>query len=167
MTISFDLDDTLCSNFGEFEMEQYTILNRILWAEKTRKGTTYLFHELEKQGIKIVIYTTSLRTVFYMKRTFLSYGLKPSRFINERLNRKILDEHKCYCSKNPRLHGIDLHVDDSKGVELEGLHNHFKVLQIAPSDEDWTNKILIRLNELKKECGIYISLYIILQSILF
>jgi hypothetical protein len=42
MTISFDLDDTLCSNFGEFEMEQFTILNRILWAEKIRKGAKYL-----------------------------------------------------------------------------------------------------------------------------
>ena len=44
-------------------------------------------------------------------------------------------------SKNPRLFGIDLHLDDSEGVAEEGREWGFDVLVLDPADLDWTPKV--------------------------
>ena len=45
-------------------------------------------------------------------------------------------------SKFPPSFGIDLHVDDSEGVKMEGDEHGFRVLCIDPYDTHWAEKLL-------------------------
>lgn len=147
MIISFDIDDTLVSSSPGFSVEDPTLFSRIIGVEKIRKGTVKLFQDLEARNHKIWIYTTSYRSQLYLKIMFLAYGLKPKKFINERVNRKELDRINCKASKNPGIFGIDIHVDDSIGVVEEGKRYNFKTIQVAPLDTKWIEKIIQRIEE--------------------
>lgn len=140
MIISFDIDDTLIS--PDFPSEPITIMAQILKTEKLRKGTIKLFQKLKEENHEIWIYTTSFRSTLKLRLIFFAYGLYPTKFINETINRKTLKENNCSTSKNPKLFGIDLHVDDSKGVGMEGELHDFKTLIISPEDENWDTKVL-------------------------
>jgi hypothetical protein len=45
-------------------------------------------------------------------------------------------------SKYPPAFGIDLHVDDSEGVGLEGQRYGFAVVVVSPEDPDWAARVL-------------------------
>lgn len=141
MIISFDIDNTLIPYSTEFEVEERPLLAKILGAESIRKGTIALFKELENKGHEIWIYTTSFRSIFSLKKTFKAYGLHPAKIINQKINQEALKKHNCHASKNPRLFGIDIHIDDSEGVEMEGKKYGFKTIIIQPSDQKWTQTI--------------------------
>lgn len=147
MIISFDIDDTLIPCSWEFDLEKPTLITKLLGAEPLRKGTITLFSELENQGFEIWIYTTSFRTKWSLSKTFWAYGLKPRRIINETINQKLLRKHQCKTSKNPKLFGIDTHVDDSKGVWLEGQQVGFKVIHVKPDDQQWVETIFKELSK--------------------
>ena len=142
MIISFDIDNTLIPYADEFEVERQTLLARLLGAEKIRKGSIELFHELENKGHQIWIYTTSFRTKFSLWKTFISYGLNPRKIINGQTSQRQLSKHNCKASKHPKLFGIDIHVDDSEGVKREGERYGFQVIFVDPSDQDWQNTVL-------------------------
>lgn len=145
MTISFDIDNTLILYSNEFEIEALPIISKILGAEALRIGTKELFTWLEERGHHIWIYTTSYRSIFKLKKTFLLNGLHPKGFINETINQKQLKKHQCKASKHPKLFGINIHVDDSEGVGLEGKKYGFKTIIINPDDKDWIKKIMKRI----------------------
>ncbi len=44
-------------------------------------------------------------------------------------------------SKYPPAFGIDLLVDDSPGVAIEGQRHGFAVLVVEPTDSEWTVKV--------------------------
>jgi hypothetical protein len=44
-------------------------------------------------------------------------------------------------SKRPHAFGIDLHVDDSPGVEEEGRRHGFQVVVVHPTAEDWSRPV--------------------------
>ena len=142
MIISFDIDNTLIPYSNEFEVERMTLFSRLFKAEPIRKGTIELFKVLEERGHQIWIYTTSFRTKFNLNKTIKLYGLNPSNIINQNQNQKILLYHRCNASKNPGLFGIDVHIDDSKGVEIEGRNYGFKTIIVNPDDPEWAIKIL-------------------------
>jgi hypothetical protein len=56
-------------------------------------------------------------------------------------------------SKNPAAFGIDLHVDDSDGVRMEGEQHGFEVVVVTPDDRDWTAKVLRAADELAGSRG--------------
>jgi hypothetical protein len=45
-------------------------------------------------------------------------------------------------SKYPPAFRIDLHIDDSLGVAMEGADHQFAVLVISPEDPDWARRVL-------------------------
>lgn len=45
-------------------------------------------------------------------------------------------------SKLPTAFDIDLHVDDSEGVQIEGYDHGFRVVVVRPDDEQWAHKVL-------------------------
>lgn len=145
MIISFDIDNTLIPYSDEFEVEDKTLLSRLLFAEPLRIGTVHLFHQLKKDNHELWIYTTSFRSKFTLRKTFLSYGLRPSKIINQQINSSELKRHNCSASKNPKLFGIDLHIDDSKGVGQEGVKYGFETIIIDTDDLKWTEKILTKV----------------------
>lgn len=145
MIISFDIDNTLISYIDEFPLKERSLKAKIFGAESIRKGTIRLFMELDRRGHTIWIYTTSFRTKFCLKKTFWAYGLSPSHIINETINLPKLKQHGCKASKNPKIFGIDLHIDDSKGVEIEGEKYGFRTIIIPIEDLDWVNRILTNI----------------------
>ena len=142
MNISFDMDDTLVSSDPRFLHESYTVLPKLLGAERLRQGTVSLFRQLEKRGHQVIIYTTSHRSVYSLRKTFMAYGLRPERFINGEENRKVLQSFDCHASKNPGLFNIDLHIDDLPGVGVEAERYTFDAVIIAVDDTAWVEKIL-------------------------
>lgn len=147
MIISFDIDNTLIPYSDEFPVEERRFKAKLLGAEPIRKGTIKLFKDLEHEGHQIWIYTTSFRIKLQLKRTFWAYGLSPSNFINETINQKKLKQHRCRASKNPKLFGIDLHIDDSEGVRIEGERYGFRTIIISPDDQHWVQKILSNIGD--------------------
>lgn len=145
MIISFDIDNTLVPYSDEFEVEERKLLSRMMGAERIRKGTIELWVKLQNKGHEIWIYTTSNRSVFSLKKTFRSYGLTPTKFINGKINQETLRRNNCQASKNPKLFGIDVHIDDSKGVEVEGEQFGFRTIIIDVSDKAWVEKVVERI----------------------
>jgi hypothetical protein len=50
-------------------------------------------------------------------------------------------EVQARCTKHPPSFGIDLLIDDSDGVRMEGERHGFRVLVVKPGDEEWAQKI--------------------------
>ncbi|HYF68985.1 MAG TPA: HAD family hydrolase [Ohtaekwangia sp.] len=142
MIISFDLDDTLIPGTKQFDTEQQNLIQKLTGIEKIRKGTIGLFKELRSRGHSIYIYTTSLRPTFKANLTFRSYGIPVDRIINQQCHDRELKENKTRCSKFPPAFGIDIHVDDSPGLKIEGERFNFRTIIISEGDLTWTDKVL-------------------------
>ena len=54
-----------------------------------------------------------------------------------------------YSSKFPPAFNFHIHIDDLKGVGIEGEKYGFKTIIIKPSDKDWIIKINNKLKELE------------------
>lgn len=59
-----------------------------------------------------------------------------------RFNGQAAHGFSCLPSKFPLAFGIDLHIDDSEGVRMEGEAHGFRVLVVRPDDERWTLRVL-------------------------
>lgn len=145
MNISFDLDSTLIPNGKEFDTEKENWKTKLFKVEKLRKGTTELISLLQKEGHKINIYTTSFRSKQRIRFTFLCYNIKVERIVNQTENQKKLKMLNIDSSKYPKAFDFDLHIDDSKGVEIESQKFDFNVLIIAPNDQNWDEKIINKI----------------------
>lgn len=150
MNISFDLDSTLIPNGNEFETEKRNVLAKLLGIEKIRLGTYTIIKELQNKEHKVHIYTTSFRSKIRIRLTLLFYGIKISRIVNQSENYKILKKKNINSSKYPSAFGFDLHIDDSKGVEIESKNFNFDVIIVEPSDEYWIDKIRKEISKIKK-----------------
>lgn len=142
MTISFDLDDTLIPGMKQFPTEPQRFWHRLFSREKLRAGTPALMKALKGQDCKIYIYTTSLRSPAYIRRLFLSYGISLDKVINKTVHDKALKGQAGTPSKLPSIFDIDLHIDDSPGVEEEGIRFNFRTLIVEEHDGDWVNSVL-------------------------
>ncbi|WP_375559150.1 HAD family hydrolase [Bernardetia sp. OM2101] len=141
MNISFDLDSTLIPHGNEFEAEQRSFFAKTLGIEPIRLGTAKLISDLQKEGHIIHIYTTSFRSKFKVWLMLFYYGIKVNRIINQQHNQKILKSRNINSSKFPPAFGFDVHIDDLKGVEIEGQKLNFKTIIILPNDKSWIEKI--------------------------
>ena len=144
MRISFDIDDTLI--FYDKSKNKSTN-DKLLSGEILREGTIELLKEMQ-QNHELWIYTTSLRSPFFLKLFFKLKGIKIERVINQKVHQELLKDLKMKSSptKLPNRYEIDLHIDDSEGVVMEGEKYRFNVLRIDPNDLDWTTKIKQQIN---------------------
>jgi hypothetical protein len=140
MIISFDLDDTLIPGVKRFNTEPQSLLQRLWGIEKLRLGAIQLIRDLQKQGHTIYVYTTSYRSTSKIRWMFRTYGIKLDKIINQTLHQKI-PGHRSY-SKYPPAFAIDIHIDDSKGVEMEGARFNFKTIIITEDNPNWTAFVL-------------------------
>ncbi|WP_445455116.1 HAD family hydrolase [Flavobacterium sp. HNIBRBA15423] len=145
MNISFDLDSTLIPYSNEFETERRNLLAKFIGIEKIRKGTPKLIRKLQEEGHQIHIYTTSYRKKFQIRITFKYYGLSVNKIVNQIENRQILTQLNLNSSKSPNTFGFDIHIDDSKGVEMEGEKFNFKTIIVDPNDKNWEETIINKL----------------------
>ncbi len=144
--ISFDIDDTLACQLHHSPTERSRLpacVHRWL-GEPLRSGTRSLTRELRRQGCSVWVYTSSGRTPSYIRRWLLLYGIHVDGVVNSELHKQALTERGLANapSKLPPAFDIDLHVDDSEGVQLEGIDHGFRVVVVDPQDEQWAQRVL-------------------------
>lgn len=142
MIISFDLDDTLIPGMKQFPTERRGIWQKLFSREKIRAGTIELIKALKAKNHRIFIYTTSYRSPAYIRRLFFSYGIFPEKIINKSVHDKTLGKRGAAISKYPPAFNIDVHIDDSPGVAMEGDRHQFNTIIVAEEDLHWGNNIL-------------------------
>jgi hypothetical protein len=143
--ISFDIDDTLACLPEHAAAEDSKLpgfVHRWL-GEPLRSGTRELIRDLRRQGCSIWIYTSSGRTPAYIRRWLMLYGIHVDGVVNSDRHQHILAQNglENSPSKLPSAFDIDLHVDDSEGVRLEGVDHGFRVVVVCPKDEHWAQKV--------------------------
>ncbi len=148
MNISFDLDSTLIPYETEFETEQLSFIARLCGVEPIRKGSKELISDLQKQGNKVNIYTTSFRSKNKIRFTLWYYGIRVDKIITQHENQSVLKSMNIYSSKYPPAFNFDIHIDDSKGVGMEAEKYNFKVIIIDVDDKDWVDRISKRILEI-------------------
>lgn len=144
--ISFDIDDTLACQLHHCATEHSRLpvfVHRWL-GEPLRLGTRSLIRQLRRQGCSIWVYTSSGRPPSYIRRWLLLYGIHVDGVVNSVRHNHALTVHgfSNSPSKFPPAFGIDLHVDDSEGVKIEGHHHGFRVVVVRPDDENWAQRVL-------------------------
>lgn len=146
MRISFDIDETLVCRRNNVPVEP----RRLPWifhrwlGEPLRRGTRSLVQQLQQRGCGVWIYTTSERTSCQIWLWLFLHGIRVDGVVNAERHRRELSSHRFSRppSKYPPAFGINLHVDDSEGVRLEGDEHGFRVIIVRPDDEDWAQKVL-------------------------
>jgi len=142
MRIAFDLDGTVVPmSAGQFPALPSRWPWRAVFRERLRDDTITLMRELRGQGHEVWIYTSSLRPIGYIRLWFLSCRVSLSGVINAETARKAAPSAGHRASKFPPAFGIDLLVDDSAGVELEGRQFGFSVVRVDPGDHRWASKV--------------------------
>lgn len=163
ITVSFDLDDTLTSHSDRVPMER-GFLPRFVYrwlGEPLRQGTTALMRELRRRGCSVWIYTSSGRSPFHIRRWLLLHGIFVDGVVNSERHRQsqspqsldampVPETPERMPSKFPPAFGIDLHVDDSEGVRMEGAQHGFRVVVVNPEDERWGDKVLEAVKRLQR-----------------
>ena len=155
MRIAFDLDGTLIPSCRQFPIESkpHSIVKKVLGLESLREGIICLTKELKKQGHEIWIYTSSHRPSIYIRWLFLMHGIRLNGVINQQthdINKKHWDARHKHVSKMPNMFDIDLLIEDSLGVKIEGEKYGFSVLIIEENDLNWTEKVIYELNNISK-----------------
>ena len=146
MRVSFDVDDTLVLHGRDVpaETERFPAFIHRRFCEPLRIGTCALIQELRRRGCSIWIYTTSGRKPFSIRLWLWMHGIRIDGVVNDERHRKELGRHSFTRppSKYPPGFEIDLHVDDSEGVLMEGKEHGFRVVVVQPDDEDWAQRVL-------------------------
>ena len=145
MRVAFDLDNTLirCGHDFPLARPQRRILARLLSNEQLRHGIKELTDSCRQRGWEVWVYTTSYRSAYRIRRLFWLYGIRLDGVVNQQRHDR---EARARCTKHPPSFGIDLLIDDSEGVRIEGERHGFRVLVVAPEDAQWTGKVQAALN---------------------
>lgn len=146
LRISFDLDDTLICYGSHVPTEKGVLpafIHRRL-TEPLRHGTRSLIRELRRHGHSVWIYTSSGRNLNHIRRWSLLHGIRVDGVVNATRHHHtaLLNGGLRWPSKYPPAFGIDLHIDDSEGVGMEGAEHGFRVLVVGPEDRLWAHKVL-------------------------
>jgi hypothetical protein len=141
MRISFDLDDTLiCYQPGAlYEPNRVPRLVRWWVREPLRLGAVELLRGLAADEHELWVYTTSYRDPFAVRWWLRFHGVRVRYVVNQYRHDRTIGRGGP--SKDPGRFGIDLHVDDSWGVWVEGRRYGFRVLVVHPDDADWVAKV--------------------------
>ncbi|MBK8534093.1 MAG: hypothetical protein IPL59_02640 [Candidatus Competibacteraceae bacterium] len=140
MRISFDIDDTLICGSSVPTEPCVSWWRRWRYPERLRHGARALMSELTQRGCRIWIYTSSDRPAHYLKSWFRIMGIPIEGVINQARHERRVGLRGP--SKYPPAFGIDLHIDDSPGVAMEGADHQFAVLVVSPEDKDWVDRVL-------------------------
>ena len=151
MKLSIDLDDTILvrHDFPFIEINT-SPLERGAIIEYFRAGTRKLFEYLESKNFEIGIYTNSYRGKSDLEKWFRENDFPITFIINQQIHDSRIDQEKNRYSlpdKCPHLFDIDIHIDDLPEIKEECEKYGSKVI-LAPSDEDWVEKVIEEINKL-------------------
>lgn len=158
MRIAFDLDDTLIPTMDAFPVDRPKgLFGRLLAIESLRRGTAPLFRQLQAGRCETWIYTTSLRSRWYVRQLFGWYGIAIHGVINRNGHARRVRKFAaplCSSEKYPPAFGIDLLVDNSEGIEYEAELLGYRVLRIRPDDLEWVQIVLDAVRALRQPIGL-------------
>lgn len=140
MRVSFDIDDTLVPGAGLPAEWLVPWPLRGLFPEPMRPGSRQLLRTLVSLGHQVWVYTTSYRPRWYIHVWFRALGVPLGGVVNQFVHERVVGRQGP--SKRPSAFGIDLHVDDSDGVRMEGERHGFTVLVVPPDDDGWADRVL-------------------------
>ncbi|RSK35515.1 hypothetical protein [Hymenobacter metallilatus] len=140
MRLAFDLDNTLIRNNYAFPLAKpyWPLLARLFSNEGLRQGIREVVAFCREQGWEVWVYTTSYRSKWHIRRLFWLHGIRLDGVVNQQRHDRYV---RVRCTKHPPTFGIELLVDDSEGVRLEGERHGFRVLVVRPDDERWTEAL--------------------------
>jgi hypothetical protein len=142
MRIAFDLDGTLIPIAGSgMQVERLGVFSRAVSREPMRAGAPSLLRGLGRRGHEVWLYTTSFRSPTRLRMWFGSFGVHLSGVVNQARHTATMSGEGLACSKYPPAFGIDLLVDDSQGVEVEGRRLGFSVLRVDCDDATWCSRV--------------------------
>ena len=146
MRVAFDLDNTLIRCGYEFPLEtpKRQLWARLLGSERLRQGIIEISSYCRQHNWEIWVYTTSYRSSGYIRKLFWLHGMRLAGVVNQPRHNRTVTVH---CTKYPPSFGIDLLIDDSKGVRREGERYGFQTVIVQPQDKDWVLKVLSSLNK--------------------
>jgi len=147
MRIAFDLDNTLirCNYDFPLERPRRNKWVKLLGGEMLRQGITELVGYCRQHNWEVWVYTTSYRSAWYIRKLFWLHAVWLDGVVNQARHTR---EVKARGTKHPPSFGIDLLVDDSEGVRLEAERHNFRMIVVAPEDEQWVLKVKEALTEL-------------------
>ena len=147
MRVSFDLDEVLFVNPANHKIEPPLgfPFNKI-YKEKVRLGTGELIPKLQELGFEVWVYTSSFRSVNYIRNLFRHYNVKFDGIINGERHQKEVQGNRSYPmpTKLPNFYHISLHIDDEEIVATYGKSYGFDVFQLDAQDDEWAEKIIER-----------------------
>lgn len=140
MRVAFDLDNTLipCGYNFPLEKPKRRIWAKLLGKEHLRQGIKDLVDYSRQRGWEVWVYTTSYRSAWQIRRLFWLHGIHLDGVMNQQRHDR---EAQARCTKHPPSFGIELLIDDSEGVRIEGARHGFRVLVVAPEDAQWAEKV--------------------------
>lgn len=153
MRVSFDLDEVLFVSpiTHRIEPEPRFPFNRI-FKERLRLGTPSLVHRMQNEGYDVWIYTSSFRSERYIRLFFKMYGIRFDGIINGQRHLEEVQGENRYTmpTKMPSKYRISLHIDDEAIVATYGREYGFNVYELNAQDDEWEEKIMKRLAQIKK-----------------
>lgn len=153
MIVSFDLDETLFID-PKLEEAEPPLPGplMLIYPNRLRKGTIALIRDLKARGHSVWVYTSSLRSVTYIKAIFWNYGIRFDNIINYQLHTESVqkDRKDLFPSKMPSHYRIGLHVDDEASVVRNGRLYGFNVIQVLRGDKQWAQKVLDEADRIER-----------------
>ncbi len=152
MKVAFDLDGTLIRSNYDFQTEKpkKKLFAKLYKIQELRIGTTKIFEYCRQQNWETWIYTTSTRSTFRIRTLFWLYNIHLNGIVNQQIHNKKV---KIASSKYPPSFGIDVIIDDSEGVKIEGERYNFETIWVKSEDENWVDEIKLKLNNLNNKSG--------------
>lgn len=152
MRVSFDLDEVLFVSPETHKTEPALPfpLNRI-FKERLRLGTPDLINSLQDMGYEVWVYTSSFRSIRYIRLLFFFYGVKFDDIVNGTRHLKEVQRNRkeILPQKLPNRYRISLHIDDESIVCSMGRQYGYNTYQLNAEDDDWKEKIIKRAEEIR------------------
>lgn len=111
MTIDFPLEDSR------------NPLAFLLGVEQLRAGIVDLCRYCQRRQWEVWVYTTSYRSGWHIRKLFWHYSIQLDGIVNQQRHDR---EVTMRSTKYPPQFSIDLLIDDSEGVRMEGERHNFR-----------------------------------------
>ena len=140
MRVSFDLDEVLFVYPKTHKTEKPPMFPfNLIFKERLRLGTPELIKELQKQDYEVWVYTSSFRSMGYIKTLFQLYGVRFDGIINasRHLREVQRDNKNLLPQKMPPYYHISLHVDDEKVICAQAKQYGYYAYRLDEEDPEW------------------------------
>jgi len=154
MRVSFDLDEVLFVNPNTHKTEPaLSFPLKEFYKERLRLGTPALINRLQEMGYEVWIYTSSFRSIRYIKSLFKHYGVRFDGIVNGTRHLKEVQKGRSEVlpQKVPNRYRISLHIDDEEVICSYSREFGFDAYHLDADDDEWKEKVIAKAEEVKRK----------------